>query len=141
MAALAKDRDTEMRGAPARTHEYPVNGGSKIYAGALVCIDTDGYARPAADTASFVCVGRAAKLADNTSGADGDIMVTVDQGVFKYTTTGGSALVQGDVSRLAYVLTDNEIVKAAGTSNNVIAGQVVDFDSDGVWIDTYKKTV
>lgn len=132
--ALAKDRVT-----PSKTTglmgRYKVNGGSKIFQGSLVALDTDGYARPGVDTASFVCAGRAREQVDNSGGADGDKSVDVEQGVFKWKNSGGNAVAQAHIGRVCYV-EDDETVKSA-VGNGVIAGIVVAIDSDGVWVATF----
>jgi hypothetical protein len=131
MAALTKDRMTPSKELGTR-QSYPVRAGAKIYLGALVSIDANGYARPAGDVASEICVGISAGQAggdeastvDNTGGADGAKFVNVDQGVFDFATSGGSALVQADVGRSCEVLDDQTVVKAAGVANHVKAGEV-----------------
>lgn len=56
---------------------FPVDDGDKIYAGALVCVNADGYAVPGGDTAGLIFVGVAIEQVDNTLGQDGDKTVRV----------------------------------------------------------------
>lgn len=147
MSALQAERDTPKR-STNQPYSYLVKGSVKVYSGSLVGIRSDGYAAPAADTAGMFVAGRANATLDATStgpyGAlsDGDerTRLDVEHGIFSFGTTGGSAITQAEVGELAYVLDDQTVVKAAGTSNNVIAGRVVGYDSaSAVWIDTKDK--
>ena len=66
MAALTADRDTRERVPQLRT---PV-AAAKIHAGALVALNSDGKAVPAADTAGLIVIGVAA----NASTSSGDVL-------------------------------------------------------------------
>lgn len=134
MAALAKARNTKSKGEPGRLQSYKVNGGSKIYAGAMVCVDAQGYARPAANTADFKVVGRAEALADNTDGSDGDISVNVLEGVYLWGNKGGDLVDQAMVGEVCYVEDDQTVCKTAG--NGVVVGVVKEIATDGVWVET-----
>jgi hypothetical protein len=128
MAALTKERDT-----PTSHHDYPISlkvkGGVKILNGAMVSTDATGFAIPAADTASTQCIGRANATVDNTGGADGALEVEVLVGICEYNNpAGANQLTQVDVGKLAFVLTDNELIRTAGTVNARIAGRVVRVD-------------
>lgn len=139
MAALTKDRDT-----PMKHHDYVVDAkveaGETIFAGSMVNVDVDGFHMPGQDTASHKCVG-VAKAKIVNAGADGAERVDVGVGIYAFGTTGGSALVQADVGKLAYVLDDQTVVKAAGTVNSVVAGVVIEFESASkIWIDFRRKS-
>ena len=129
MAALTENRNT-----PSRTGDsvqLTVKDAVVIYAGALVSVDANGEAVAASDTAAEVVVGRAAQMVDNAD--DGEV-VDVDRGVFRLEN--GGTFTQADIGALAYVVDDQTAGKAGDVTNSIIAGRVVDVDSDGVWVDT-----
>lgn len=127
MAALSADRKTTSKGK-LRRQEYPVAASQTIYAGALVCIDADGYAIPAADTAGISdVVGVATAKADNSSGADGDINVVVEYGGAFLLDE--ASVTQADVGRDAVVSDDQTITNAATATNDITVGRILSFDS------------
>lgn len=143
MAALTGERDT------AKNHRHyvlnwKVKGNVKGFSGGGVCVDATGFAVKASDTANLKTIGRANQTFDTTATgpkgllADGVESVDVENGIFKFATTGANAIVQADVGNtIAEWLDDQTVVKAAGTANHVKAGLVVGIDADGgIWIDT-----
>jgi hypothetical protein len=116
-----------------KTHLVPVNGGSRIYQGAAVMIDPDGFARPAAALASNRgCWGCATKEADNTSGADGAIYVVVQEGEYLFAA---DTLEQNDVGARAYADDDNtaDETQAANAPQLGLVGEYVSATSG--WIE------
>lgn len=149
MAALTAERDT-----PTQHHDFPFayaqKGNTKIYNGSLSMTDANGFLVPAADTANCKVAGRANATSDGTAGnplgvqADGALVVEVLQGVFQYNNpVSANQLTLADLGKLAYVLTDNEVARAAGTVNSVIAGRVlaVDLVANKATIDTRVRAV
>ncbi len=129
MTALAKDRNT-LNKELGRVDTYRVAAGAVIFQGAMVCLDSAGFAIPAADTAGITrVVGWADELADNTGGAAGDISVKTRTGVALFENDG--TVVQATVGDIATVLDDQTVSIAATTTNDITAGTVIDFDDDG----------
>ena len=133
MAALAADRNT-----PYRDGLYisvPVKAGAKIYAGSLVVAD-GGYAKPAAKAASLVALGRAEHLADNASGANGDIQVQVRRGTFRWATTAAAAgkVTVAELGKDVYIADDQTVDKRDAATSK--AGKCLGVDSEGVWVET-----
>lgn len=124
MAALAAARLTDVRGNPVETR-YPVNALSVIYKGALVVIDTDGYARPAVDTSGFKVVGVAIETVTGGA-ADGDVYVRVQSGAFF--TFAASSITQAMVPDIMYVV-DDQTIDETTPANSVKAGILVRFIS------------
>lgn len=118
MAALTGDRKIEFSEGLRRV--YPVAADAVIWSGALVCLDADGYATPAADTAGLVFVGMAVHRADNTDGVDGaigvELMVRGDIRVK------GSGLTQAGVGRSVCAVDDQTVAAAATTTNDIPVG-------------------
>lgn len=134
MAALTQDRNTPRRYLE-REVVLDVKGSTTIYAGAMVAVDSTGYAVPAADTSGHTVIGRAQETVDNSGGSDGDEEIAVAKGVFKYDNAGGANdIVQADHGADCHVYDDQTVGKAAGVTNNIVAGKVDDLDSDGVWV-------
>jgi len=133
MTALAAPRPTSSKS----TNCYPqiafkVNGGSKIYAGGMVMLDPDGFARPAAALASnYGIVGVALETADNTSGSDGAIEVVVQCGIFRLV---GASLTQAKVGDPMYA-SDDQTFSGTQGSNEPLVGVLVRYESatDG-WV-------
>jgi exosome complex RNA-binding protein Csl4 len=133
-AALAGVRDTPRRSGDAR--ELGVASNATIFAGAMVAVNTSGYAVPASDTAGLRVVGRAEESVDNSGTAgDGALSIAVRRGVFRWEN--GDTLTIADVGNLAYVEDDQTVQTAASATHDVVAGIIIDVDSDGAWVDTY----
>lgn len=131
MTALAADRKTPVR--DGRYVEDPVAAGKKIYAGALVVLSATGYAEPGATATGLIARGRAEYDADNTAGADGDISVRVRRlDVFRYAND--SSIDRTYIGKTAYIVDDQTVAATDGTSTRSAAGEIVDVDSDGVWV-------
>ena len=119
---------------------YSVYTNTIIYAGTIVCLNSTGYAVPAADTASYIVVGRASKTVDNRDGNatgfsySGNLKIDVERGVFGWTGLGISD--DTAIGSICYVSNDNAVTNGAG-SNAIIAGVVVDYSDGLVWVDTF----
>ncbi len=101
-------------------------GVGTIYAGALVMIDTNGFALPAAASAgNNGCVGVAIATVDNSGGSAGDLKVTVQEGEF---LLAASTIAQANVGELAYAEDDNTVDETQAT-NEPVAGVFVEFVS------------
>lgn len=125
MAALTQDvpRRTKALGT---LQTYKVAANAVIFKGAIVCINASGFLAPAADTASFKCVGVATAAASNTGGANGDIECVVARGITFVATSGGSAVTQANVGDDAVILDSNTVVLAAGATNDIVAGEIME---------------
>jgi len=155
MAALTGERDTPKR-LTDFVYVYKQATLTTIRGGGLVNTNAAGYAVPASDTANHKCVGRANATRDTTAaGPDGVLAdgvagklsgdgVEVDIGIFQYDNPAtANQLTQADIGKLCYVLTDHEVTRAAGTTNSVIAGKVLEVDvvANTAWIDVRVKAV
>lgn len=109
----------------------PVNAASVIYKDALVMIDADGFARPAAALANNQgCPGIAIETVTGGA-ADGDVSVVVLPCEALFTAT--SAL-QTDLGLLYYASTDNDVDETQG-ANEPVAGRMTQFvSSTQVWL-------
>lgn len=127
MTALAATGSRQSRGVMS-IRQFPVNALSVIYKGGFVTLDTDGYARPGTDTASYLCAGVA--LEDKTGGAaDGDVWVTVGFGCDFLFTASSITQAMLNTSPAMYLVDDNTVDDAAGATNDVFVGLLVQFES------------
>jgi len=130
--ALSKDRNTPRADGDIR--EFGVSADAVIYAGALVVLN-GGYAEPGSVATTLKAVGRAEEAVDNTGGADGDVMVRVRKGVFRFkNSAAGDAITAADIGGTAYVVDDETVAKTNGTNTRSAAGTIEQVDADGVWV-------
>jgi len=108
--------------------------GVTIFAGSLVCLDADGYAIPAADTAGLKFAGGDNDRKTN-AGQDGDSYVVVRRfGLRRFKL--GHALTQADVGKQVFVVDDGVVDLVGATTNDVFAGVLVNLDTATMgWID------
>jgi predicted RecA/RadA family phage recombinase len=132
MATLTQDRATPYR--EGIEIEFRVAAATKIYAGSLVCANSQGFAVPAADTAGLRFLGVALEQVDNSSGANGAKVVRLRRtGVFEFNA---ASITQAMVGDPMYIKDDNTFADAAGTTNDVKAGMLVKYVTDTKgWID------
>lgn len=132
MSALTKDRATSYR--EGIEIEFPVAATTKIYAGSLVCVNSSGYAVPAADTSGFKFIGVALSQVDNGTGADGAKSVRVRRsGVFEFDA---ASITQAMVGDPMYAVDDHTFDDAAGPTNDIKVGVLVKFTAATAgWID------
>lgn len=127
MTALAADKKTEYREGVEL--EFLVKTSSQIYAGALVMVDADGLLIPGADTASCVFAGLAL---ENVLGDGAKKCRVRVQGAVKVVTSG---LTQAAVGEKAYLVDDQTVALVATTTNDILCGRIVKFDSaTSVWV-------
>ncbi|MCK9468199.1 MAG: hypothetical protein M0Q49_02175 [Porticoccaceae bacterium] len=133
MTALTKDRNTPKR--IGEVFHLPVAASKKIFAGSLVMLNATGYATPGATATGQVCAGRANEQVDNSAGADGDLFVDVEQGVFQFANSASAdEITAAEIGDTCYIVDDQTVAKTDGTSTRSAAGKVVGVDADGVWV-------
>jgi hypothetical protein len=132
MAALTSDRNTEY--SLGDLLSIPVAMGSRIFAGALVCSNPDGYAVPAADTAGLTFQGVATAAADNRNGQDAAVRVVVRRRG-RYRLDCASRLDQSALSALVYAVDEHTVAAAGDVDNDVLVGLVDRVESsDECWV-------
>jgi hypothetical protein len=124
-AALTTDKKSEYKDGVEGS--YSVNGGSKIFAGALVAFDTSGDIIPGADTAGLVFAGVSLEYKDNSGGADGDLSVLVRRkGVYRMK---GASFTKATVGNKVFLVDDQTVALAAGATNDVWCGVIAEYIS------------
>jgi len=133
--ALTAPRDTTIeRVALGDTLRIPMAASAVIYQGGMVCIDANGYAVPAADTAGLIFQGVATAQADNRNGEDGDVRAVVRRRG-RYRLDCASSLDQSALSALVYAVDDHTVAAAGDVSNEVLVGLVDRIEgSDDCWV-------
>jgi predicted RecA/RadA family phage recombinase len=124
MTALTANRDDLIQ--DGAIYVFPVAASTTIYAGSAVCLNSSGYLVPAADTSGNVYAGEAISFINNSAGSAGAMTCAcrlsgVAQFVFAGTAT------QATVGAKVYV-SDSQSVNTT-TTNSVLVGRVVEFDS------------
>lgn len=111
----------------------PVKAGVKIFDGALVAINSDGFAISGTAASDLIAAGRAEEFVDNSNGTDGEVVIKVSRGVFKYNNSTTAPLTNKDVLKPCYI-EDDATVSATNTETSV-AGKVLGFDGNEVIVE------
>lgn len=133
--ALADNRNTPRREGGFESH--PVKAATKVYAGALACLDAAGWAVPGATATTLTVLGRADALADNSAGANGDIRVPVRRGIFQWKNSAAAdAITRAEIGDTCYIVDDETVAKTTGGATRSAAGTIIDVDAQGVWVES-----
>lgn len=141
MTALTNNRKAPQYGPSGPlVHEFrlPVNGGSRLFAGALAVLDSSGMALPGTTVAGGAvrAMGVVQEEADNTAGADGAIYARVRRGAFPFANSAaGDAIGAADVGATVYVVDDQTVAKTSNSSARIAAGKCVGFDGTMVLVE------
>jgi hypothetical protein len=135
MVALTAGRNTPQLLGTKESH--PVKAGVKIFVGALVCLDANGWAVPGSTATTLTVIGRAEETIDNTSGANGDLNVKVARGRFRWANSAaGDLIARTEIGKTVYIVDDQTVAKTNGTNTRSAAGIVRDVDAQGVWVES-----
>jgi hypothetical protein len=133
MADLTADKRTEYRDGVELA--VPVDDGDEIFAGAMVCVNADGYAVKGADAAGLIFQGIAREYADNTDGLDGAIDVLVRRrGLFKMTFA--TAITIANMGDNVFIADDNNVDVVGNVTYNIFCGVIAEYiDTTHAWVD------
>ncbi|HHO59912.1 MAG TPA: hypothetical protein ENJ64_06680 [Thiotrichales bacterium] len=129
--ALTQDRGTNFRKGDRRND--PVAAATKIYAGAIVCLDASGNAVPGSVATTLTARGVAMEQVDNSGGIAGDLTVESQTGEHRFKNDGSVSRV--DIGLTAYIVDDETVADNDGTGTRSALGVITDVDSAGVWVD------
>jgi hypothetical protein len=133
MAALTSDRNTEY--SLGDLLSVPVAANTRVFSGSLVCVNSSGYAVPAADSAGLKFMGVATAQADNRNGANGDLSVIVRRRG-RYRLDYAGTLVQSGLGASVYAVDDHTVDAANGVTDDVLVGSIAKpAGSDQCWVD------
>lgn len=132
MPALTADRKSKHTTSDDLT--LPVAADTVIYSGALVGMNTSGFAVPGGTNATDVIVGfNFGERVDNTGGAAGAVDVDIKKGIAIFANSGANALTRaGHLGDPCYAEDDQTVGSSA--TGNPVAGTVHQVDADGVWV-------
>jgi hypothetical protein len=128
MAALTAERSMRRYGESqfAGLQGYSVKASTKILKGAIVVKDATGYALSGATATGLIALGVARETADNTSGSNGDKIVTCDVGEFEFANSAaGDAITLADIGADAYIVDNQTVAKTDGTGTRSRAGKII----------------
>lgn len=132
--ALSKDRNTKRRDGVS--FNDPLAASTRIFAGALVCLNAAGNAVPGATSTTLKARGVAQEYVDNSAGAAGDQRVSTRRGVFNFANSASAdEITRADIGVNAYIVDDQTVAKTSATNTRSVAGVIRDVDSDGVWVE------
>jgi hypothetical protein len=132
--ALSADRNTVKR--PALEFEYPVAASKKCYTGGIAVLDSSGNVEPGATATGKICVGRFTKTVDNSSGLAAALDAPVEYGTFKWVNSSSDPVTKANIGDTVYIEDDQTVSKTNGGATQSACGQMVDIESDGVWVKT-----
>lgn len=133
MTALTADKKTEY--AEGIEVSAPVDGGSKIFAGANACFNAAGYLVPGADTAGLIYAGVSRSSIDNTLGDDGDEAAVVRRrGLFLMEFA--TPITQANVGDNVFLADDQLVDLAGNVTNDIYCGIIAQYvDTTHAYID------
>lgn len=136
MAALSANRNTPMLLSPAPApRRGAIAAAQTIYAGAMLMRNAAGYLVAASTTTGLVGAGRAEAYVDNSTGAAGDAVVDVAEGIYHYANSASTdEITIADLGKACYAVDDQTVAKTDGTGTRSPAGTVFDVDEWGVWV-------
>lgn len=130
--ALAADRNTQMRDGELLS--LPM-AAVKVFAGAIVAVNSSGYATKGQAATGMTYIGRAEAQVDNSGGSNGDKSIQVRRGKdFKWKNSATSAITQADVGKVCYIEDDETVSKTDQAGTLSAAGTITGVESDGVWV-------
>lgn len=132
-AALTPVNTDKLLSSSSLYQSFPVAGGETIQYGWLLMLDTATGCVKAGDAATgCIGVGRSNGYADNGAGADGDVSVDVEYGVFYYSNSAGDAVTALEYGKLCYVEDNQTVAKTDAGGTLSPAGIVYELRGDGL---------
>jgi len=131
LSADKKTEYTEGVEVPLLVYQY-VN----IYAGAFVCVRSDGYAVPGDDASGYIFMGIARENANNyPAGASGAITVLVRRrGLFKMTFA--TAISIANMGDNVFLASDGTVDVTGNVTYNIFCGNIAKYiDTTHAWVD------
>lgn len=134
MTALQKSRT--VRSIPGFLFNYPVAADAVIYQGAIVALNSSGYARPAGTATGLIAVGIARESVDATGLSSGDVSVEVEEMIAEcQNSAGGDEITIAEIGDACYLVDDCTVAKTSGGGTRSIAGYVRKIESGKVFVE------
>jgi len=130
MAALTADRATKTSEQPL-LRDLPVAAGVTIYNGAMVAVDSSGYARPARTSTTDTVIGvNVNGTVDNSAGANGAVNVRVlCAGHVAYFVNNAGSITGNQIGKDVFAVDDQTVDATNGTNTRVRAGKCFSVDA------------
>ena len=129
---MALSSDTTLTRRAGEDFSYAQKAATKIYRGAMVALDANGYAVPAKTATGLTAVGLAQAGSDNSAGADGAMTVLVSRGCFYIKA---SDITRAHIGDQAYFVDDARVSSSSSSNSRSEAGRIVDVGDGGAWIE------
>lgn len=121
------ERDTKMQ--DGELISVPVAASTKVEKGKMAAVNSNGYAVEASDAAGLKVLGRFEETVDNTGG-NGALWVRVRRKrSFWWTNDPTNPITQAQMYGSAIVKSDESVCTAAGATNDIVAGIVLQLDT------------
>jgi hypothetical protein len=121
MTAATQNRNTPSRLGVCRA--LAVAASTMCYAGTIAVMNASGYAAPASTATGLIALGVFTRQVDNTSGADGDEVVEIERGFFRFANSAGAdEITATDIGSRCYLVDDQTVALTDGTSTRSVAG-------------------
>ena len=134
MAALTADRTTPRRSGVDLS--LPVAAATRIFAGAIACVNAGGLAVPGITSTTLKAAGVAIEQADNLAGAASAIAVKVQRGVWRMANSAaGDLITLANIGAQCFIVDDQTVALTNGTATRSVAGIIRDVDASGVWVE------
>lgn len=137
MTATTQDRKTRELVTARELHwHHPVDGGSTIRKGVIVCLDSSGNLVEGAATSTFVTAGVSLEAKDNATGSNGDLTCKVGEGIYGpfASAGGGDAIAADDVGKACFVEDNQTLALTSNAGARPFGGIIRKVDSLGVYV-------
>lgn len=113
-------------------YSFPVKADAVIYQGAIVCVDSTGYAVPAATATGLLAVGFARESQDATGLTSGAVRIEVEEAIVGMKSAGGGdAITFAEIGEIVYLVDDQTVAKTSAGGTRSVAG-IVKMIEDGL---------
>lgn len=137
MAAITREKRTRRYGMQGRLTNYPVAAATKIFKGALVCLEGTGKLAVNGSTATtLTAVGVAEATVDNSTGAASAKTIEIREGTHGFNnSTAGDLIVQADVGNDCFIVDNQTVAKTNGGATRSRAGKVIRIEGGEVFVE------
>lgn len=133
-------RDTKRLGVEAVISQIkaPVAANAVVEAGTLGAFNAAGFLVPASASATLKVAGRIGANADNTGGANGEVVVGLERGTFGWDNSAGlDEITQADVLNDVFAVDEFTVAKTDGGGTRPVAGKLVQLEGSQAYVETY----
>ncbi len=133
MTALSKGRTVKSIAGILSSH--PVKADAVIHQGAIIVLDSTGYAKPAITATGLIPVGIARESVDATDLASGAVSVECETMIAACANLGADAVTFTEIGKLVYLVDDQTVAKTDGTGTRSVAGTARKIEGGLVFVD------